>query len=177
MPNLLDLPIELRLEIYKHIWTPLPTSHPRLPPTSMRVLAHSKPTIAFALLLTCRKIHAEARTLAYTRHTFILEGGENLLYDPSRYFRRSSNHCPRELVTSLLMVMGFGYDGRDKEGRMEEVLEVLVGYHPRLRAVLLFHGKNWRIDAYERGVEGKGEAEAERVDGWTKVTAGWDLGK
>ncbi|KAI0911162.1 hypothetical protein F4823DRAFT_319558 [Ustulina deusta] len=84
-PTLLNLPLEIRLEIYTHLLTtpaPFPTHSPLPPPPSSTPSSSSPPAPFFApqtapiplhpsILRACRQLHAECTPVLYRSNTFL----------------------------------------------------------------------------------------------------------
>lgn len=96
--RLLQLPLELRLEIYELLFIPLiaqtPANGYTVPPTAVA----STTSQTLSVLLACRQIHTEAHRLAFSRHTFLFT--RSLVDFPLHALPSSYPHA---LITSLLI--------------------------------------------------------------------------
>ena len=72
-PNLLSLPLELRLQIYGYIFPPEPQVIPYLKSS------WKKHSLAPSILRTCKQIHDEALPILYSKNTFLISDPELVL--------------------------------------------------------------------------------------------------
>lgn len=103
-PNLdwtiFTLPLEIRLLIYHFALTsPLPISLFTSPSTSPK-------TLVPALLLTCKRLHAEASHLLYTTNTFVIDTKW-----PSLSFLQTISRSNTALIRNLRLEVSTNYDG------------------------------------------------------------------